>query len=100
MEKFVINGGKKLFGEVEIDLSKNSFLPILAGCLLCEEEIVLKNCPNYADINSMLVVLKKLGANVEKIDKDLYINCKNLEFCYIPNELTKTIRSSIFLLVR
>lgn len=96
--KFLINGGKKLFGEVEVDGSKNSILPILASCLLTEEDVVIKNCPHYTDIDAMIEVLKRLGAKVEYSKKDLHINCKNLDYCFIPSELTKTIRSSVFLL--
>ena len=94
----MINGGKKLFGEVDVDLSKNAYLPIIAGCILCEEDVVLKDCPHYADIDAMLVVLKLLGAHVEKNGNNIKISCKNLNYCYIPSEFTKVIRSSIFLL--
>ncbi|MBQ7602861.1 MAG: UDP-N-acetylglucosamine 1-carboxyvinyltransferase [Clostridia bacterium] len=97
-EKFIINGGKKLYGSIRIDSSKNAILPILAGCILCEDVVVLHDCPNFNDINAMLEVLRILGAKINKVDRDIYIDCKNIEFHYIPSELTKIIRSSIFVL--
>ena len=98
LDKFVIRGGKKLCGEVDAELSKNAFLPIIAGCVLSEEEVVLRDCPHYTDIDAMLNVLKKLGAHIVWLGNDLRIKCEKLDFCYISSELTKMIRSSIFLL--
>ena len=97
-EKFVINGGKKLYGEIEIDSSKNAVLPILAASILCDGEVVLHNCPNFSDVDAMLKVLKILGVKIKKCKNDLILDCKNIEYHYIPSELTKFIRSSIFVL--
>ena len=97
-DKFIINGGKPLFGEVEVPSSKNAFLPILAGCILCDGKITLHKCPQFSDINAMLEVLKILGTEIQKEGQDLHIDCTNIKFSYIPSELTKIIRSSIFVL--
>ena len=97
-DKFMINGGKPLFGEVEVPSSKNAFLPILAGCILCDGKITLHKCPQFSDINAMLEVLKILGTEIQKEGQDLHIDCTNIKFSYIPSELTKIIRSSIFVL--
>ena len=98
LQKYLINGGKKLYGSVEVDCSKNAYLPILAACIMCDGIVVLNKCPNFLDISAMLKVLEVLGAKVETQKDSLYIDCKNIEFCFIPNDLTKTIRSSIFVL--
>lgn len=50
MAKFVITGGKKLEGSVRVSGAKNSVLPILAAALLTTKEIILKDCPDLADI--------------------------------------------------
>ena len=97
-QKFVINGGKRLYGEVKVDSSKNAILPILAGSILCDGEVVLHECPNFSDIDAMIDVLRVLGAKIKREGTDVYINCQNIEFHYIPSELTKIIRSSIFVL--
>ena len=57
---------KKLFGEIEITASKNAYLPILAGCVLGSEKIILKDYPNYLDTENMCKILRNLGAKVEK----------------------------------
>ncbi len=94
----MINGGRPLCGQVEIPCSKNAYLPILAGCILCDGKIVLHKCPRFSDIDAMLRVLETLGTVVVKQNDDLYIDCTKIKFSYIPSELTKIIRSSIFTL--
>jgi UDP-N-acetylglucosamine 1-carboxyvinyltransferase len=106
MEKFLIKGGKKLEGSATITSSKNAYLPILAGCILSDEKIVLRNCPKYSDIINMIKILKSLGGEItaDKIDEDgeisngcnLLIDCSNLHSNAIPHELASVIRSSIF----
>lgn len=97
-EKFLINGGNKLFGEVIVDSSKNAYLPILAGCVLSEGKIVLHKCPNFTDINSMCDILRYLGAKVEKNENDLQIDCDCFNGYCIPTNLASKVRSSIFML--
>ena len=59
MDKFIIEGGKRLSGTVEIESSKNAVLPILAASLLVEKgETVIKDVPNLADVDIMLKVLE------------------------------------------
>ncbi len=98
MDKFIINGGKNLVGSVVVPKSKNAILPILASCILCKEDIILHNCPQFSDIDSMLELLKVLGAKIEKKRKNIHINCKNITNCTLPSDISKKIRSSIFLL--
>ncbi len=67
MDKFIIQGGKKLSGSVEISGSKNSALPILAAALLLDKgESVIHNVPNLSDIDAMLKVLEHLGAKIDQ----------------------------------
>ncbi|MEG1948480.1 MAG: UDP-N-acetylglucosamine 1-carboxyvinyltransferase [Clostridia bacterium] len=96
MKKYIIVGGNKLFGSVNVPCSKNAYLPILAGCILCDEEIILKDCPNFEDIKSMCDILKELGASVIKQGTTLCVNCKNITNHTIPHNLSGKIRSSIF----
>ena len=104
MDKFLIKGGKKLFGATNITSAKNAYLPILAGCILSEKPIILKNCPKYMDIVNMTKILENLGAKIEadtingEIENncDLKIDCANLNSHSIPHELASVIRSSIF----
>lgn len=104
MDKFLINGGKKLSGTAEITAAKNAYLPILAACILCDDNITLCQCPEYVDIVNMTKILKNLGAKVKPETTDgkihnncnLNIDCSNLSSSSIPQELASSLRSSIF----
>lgn len=104
MDKFLIKGGKKLGGAARITSAKNAFLPILAGCILCDKPITLRECPEYVDIVNMTKILENLGAKVETSYPDgkihnncnLTIDCGNLCSSVISQELASCLRSSIF----
>lgn len=104
MDKFLIKGGKKLGGAARITSAKNAFLPILAGCILCDKPITLCECPEYVDIVNMTKILENLGAKVETSCPDgkihnncnLTIDCRNLCSSAISQELASCLRSSIF----
>ncbi|MBO5909553.1 MAG: UDP-N-acetylglucosamine 1-carboxyvinyltransferase, partial [Clostridia bacterium] len=61
MAKLYIEGGNKLSGEIVIQGSKNSALPILAATLLVRGETVIHNCPCLSDVNAAIKILTKLG---------------------------------------
>ncbi len=65
MEKFVIQGGSPLSGEITAAGNKNAALPILAACLLTEEELVLRNVPRIRDAETQVTLLELLGVKVE-----------------------------------
>src|ERR671938_210870 len=67
MEKFVIDGGVPLSGTIVPAGNKNGALPILAACLLTEDEMVLRNVPRISDVEAMLALLETLGAAVDWI---------------------------------
>lgn len=98
MDKFFINGGNKLFGEIKMDCAKNAVLPILAGSILVEGVICLKDVPIYKDVLSMIEILKNLGADVKWVGKNLYINSFNICKNEISHQLASPVRSSIFTL--
>ena len=64
MEKFIIQGGVPLSGEIIPAGNKNAALPILAACLLTEEELIVRNVPRIRDVESMLGLLERLGVKV------------------------------------
>ena len=70
MERFVIEGGKRLNGVVTPSGSKNEALPVLAACLLTAEPVMLKNLPDIADVQVMLQILESLGSKVERLAPD------------------------------
>jgi UDP-N-acetylglucosamine 1-carboxyvinyltransferase len=70
MDKFVINGGKSLKGEIEVRGSKNAAGPALIACLLTKDECVIDNVPFIEDIQNILGILKSMGAKVEKTGEE------------------------------
>jgi UDP-N-acetylglucosamine 1-carboxyvinyltransferase len=67
MEKFVIEGGLPLHGEVTPGGNKNAALPLLAACLLTEEPVILHNVPHIRDVSDMRHLLESLGVQVEDL---------------------------------
>src|SRR5947208_16192083 len=65
MEAFVIEGGYPLSGRVRAAGNKNGALPILAGCLLTEEPVTLTNVPRIRDVETMVELLARPGADAE-----------------------------------
>ena len=71
MKKLVIQGGKKLIGNIDISGSKNSTLPILAATLLFDEKVILKNITFVIDIVTMCKLLENIGKKI------IYFSKKN-----------------------
>lgn len=98
MSKFIINGGKKLEGEVKISGSKNAALPILAATLLTDQPCVLKNVPDIEDIHTMLKILRSLGSEVEFKNHTVRIQTKHIKQENIDLKLGCKMRASVLLL--
>ncbi|PKL36554.1 UDP-N-acetylglucosamine 1-carboxyvinyltransferase [Candidatus Peregrinibacteria bacterium HGW-Peregrinibacteria-1] len=64
MVKFIVNGGRKLKGEVSVNGSKNAVLPIMCAALLTDEKTILTNVPNIADVHSLASIIEELGVRV------------------------------------
>ncbi len=98
MDKYVINGGNKLYGEVKIQAAKNSVLPILAASVLCDGVVRVKNAPEIADVENMLKILSRLGCVVSREGGDAVVDGREADGFEIPSGLAHELRSSIFLL--
>ena len=98
MDKFIIEGSKKLSGTVKISGSKNASLPIMSAALLTKEDVILKNIPDLKDINTMINLLKHLGCKIKKEGDVVTINCSSIDSPEAPYELVKTMRASILVL--
>ena len=98
MENYVINGGRRLDGKLKIQSSKNSVLPIIAGSILTDEEVVIKNCPKIKDVFAMLNILGHLGTKWTFENEDLILNSSSIDKFFIPQNLAGELRSSIFML--
>ena len=98
METLFIKGGHTLSGSLDIASSKNALLPILAGSIMVNGEIEIKNSTMYTDVVFMLKILEELGCEICEDAKDIYINTKNADKFFVKEEYTKMVRSSIFML--
>ena len=61
LDNYIIKGGKKLFGEVYVQTSKNASLPIISASLLTTDKVRIKDCPDILDVKNMILMLQKLG---------------------------------------
>ncbi len=97
LDKFVIQGQKKLFGSISVNGAKNSALKILAGLILSDEECTITNFPFIEDTMGAIDILKKLGAKVI-IDKDkkiVKIDPSSIKETHLDSTLVRRLRSSI-----
>ena len=98
MEKFIIEGGIPLEGEIEPSGNKNAALPILAACLLTDEKIVLSNLPDIQDVQTMRALLQSLGVKITAIDSHKWeIEAKDIRPADLDPDLSSNIRASILL---
>src|SRR5579875_1938095 len=98
MDKFKIQGGHPLSGEVRISGAKNSALPALAASLLTEENVVLRRIPQVKDIATMQSLLRYTGAAVTQQDDKICIHGKSLDRPEAPYDVVKTMRASSLVL--
>jgi UDP-N-acetylglucosamine 1-carboxyvinyltransferase len=99
MAKFLIEGGVPLNGEIEVAANKNAVLPMMAACLLTDQDCYLENVPAIRDVDTMASILREMGAVVEPNgDKRLRINCQGVNSFHPPAHLVERLRGSIVLL--
>jgi UDP-N-acetylglucosamine 1-carboxyvinyltransferase len=98
VDKFLIQGGVPLHGEIAVSGAKNSALPALAACLLTSERVILDRIPPVRDIDTMEQLLEHTGARVE-IDGELVtVEARSIERAEAPYDLVKTMRASSLVL--
>ena len=98
MDKFIIEGGKKLEGRVRISGSKNAALPVLVSSLLADGWSTYHNIPDLADIRTIKKLLANHGAQMEGQGETLRINGGNIANCEAPYDLVSTMRASVLVL--
>ncbi len=98
MERFIVEGGRRLEGTIRPGGNKNAALPILAACLLTDEPVTLRNLPDIEDVRVMLQIMEKLGSRVERLEKNVVRIETRGECSSTPDvELSRKIRASILL---
>ena len=99
MNKLIIKGGVPLSGQVRISGSKNAVLPILAGTLLADRPVIVRNVPHLHDVTTTMELLGRMGVLLTIGEKmSIEIDPTSLENTFAPYELVKTMRASILVL--
>lgn len=99
MEKIVINGGRRLTGEVAISGAKNAAVAIVAATILCDEPCIVENVPEISDIAICLRIFKAMGADIQVINKNtIRFDTRNIRKPSVPYELARTMRASSYFL--
>jgi len=97
-ESFVIEGARSLSGTIRAAGNKNGALPILAGCLLSPEPVVLRNVPRIRDVETMVELIADLGAEAEWLGpNEVRIHAAELPKTELDEELCSRIRASVLL---
>ncbi|MBI4652659.1 UDP-N-acetylglucosamine 1-carboxyvinyltransferase [Candidatus Kuenenbacteria bacterium] len=97
--KFIINGGKKLGGEIKVGGAKNLALKAIAASILSKQEMIINNVPDIEDIKQIIKILKDLGAEIEKKNNSQYkISTKNITKTELSVDLAHKLRASIVLI--
>ena len=99
MKKFVVTGGKPLFGEVTISGAKNAAVAIIPAVILCDEPCQIENIPNISDVTLISKILQQMGAKVRRINKSsLYIDPTHIGTYCATTDLVRGMRASYYLL--
>ena len=98
LEKFVINGGTPLKGEVEVSGAKNAALAIIPAAILSQDVCTIENLPcSISDIGYMMKILRQIGAQIRVINKNtIEIDSRNVNSYVISHDMTKHLRASYY----
>ncbi len=98
MDKFIIEGGVPLSGEVTPAGNKNAALPLLAACLLTDEPVILHNVPDIQDVRTMRNLIMSLGVNIDDLGGGVWkVHAKEVRPTDLDPDLCRKIRASILL---
>ncbi len=100
MERFVIRGGNKLNGTINISGAKNAALPIIAASVFAGEPCRIENIPQISDVRMMIKILQLIGAKVEWVEKGVIVvdSSEVKADVTIPDDMTRKLRASYYLL--
>ncbi len=95
MSTFEIDGGVALRGTVRASGNKNAILPMIAACILTDQEVVLENVPDIIDVRHMLELITEIGGTVERSGERVSIQVASLKSSEISRALCNKVRTSI-----
>ena len=97
MYNYIINGGNRLNGEIDISGSKNASLPILAASILNKSIVRLYNVPEIEDVCVTIKILEYLNCKIKKTKDKIILDSREMKFKAIPEEFMRKLRSSVIL---
>ena len=97
-QRIVINGGRRLEGEIPVQGAKNSALPLLAATVLCGGECVLHNCPQLSDCDAACRILECIGCRCRREKNTVTVDPSVISSTEVPTQLMREMRSSIIFL--
>ena len=99
LEKFVINGGRPLHGEVRISGAKNAAVAILPAVLLSDGPCVIENLPDISDVSTILKTMQSLGAQIRMINKStVEIDPRHVNSFVVSKKMAEGMRASSYFL--
>lgn len=99
LEKYVIKGGKPLYGEVEVSGAKNAAVAIIPAALMVDGVCRLENIPQISDADMLMTILEHLGAKIRMINRNtVEIDCTDVRYTDAPYDLMRKIRASYYLI--
>ena len=99
MDKFIVNGGKRLCGTISVSGAKNAAVAILPAVLLAESPCIIENVPNISDVTAIFRALEALGASVKRIDLNTYeIDPSGVNSFIVNKEMAQGMRASSYFL--
>ena len=98
MDSLIINGGKKLIGDIPISGSKNACLPMMIASLMTDKKLTLKNIPMLSDVKTLISILESLGTKVEYIKNNINLHTKEIVNHKASYDLVKKMRASFWVL--
>lgn len=94
---YIIEGGKKLYGELSVCGAKNCALALLGASVLTDDEMILRNCPRIDDVENMLLLLRSLGKSVSRTGDVVTVGGAVTSTC-IPMHIARLLRGSVLVL--
>ena len=98
MDSLIVNGGKKLIGDIPISGSKNACLPMMIASLMTDEKMILNNIPMLSDVKTLISILESLGTNAVYIKNSLNLHTKEIINHKASYDLVKKMRASFWVL--
>lgn len=96
MEKYVINGGKPLYGEIDVSGAKNAAVAIIPAALMVSGVCRLENIPQISDADMLMTILEHLGAKIRMVNRNtVEIDCTDVRYTDAPYDLMRRIRCTL-----